>query len=73
MSPRFRIIRWTKKQSLPPIGITGPFVEDQHARKIMEVLHFSQLFVRQKIMQRQQTGVSRIAGAELQTCAARGP
>jgi len=60
-----RAPRLQKKHGLPPIGIACPFVEDEHAREISQILHLTKLFVRQKIEHVSLRWITRVARIEL--------
>jgi len=57
---------FVRKDCLAPVGVASPFVERQYAREIMQVLHFSQLFLWQQIVQSHTARIDRIARPELQ-------
>ena len=64
---------FVKEDRLASAGVASPLVENEHADKIMQVFHLAQLFIRQKIMQRDHARVGRITRAELRAGLARNP
>src|SRR5258708_1923940 len=71
--PCIRPRRVLKKNRLPAVGVADPFVKNQHPREILQVFHFAQFFIRQKIVQRHAPRIPRIARPELQPRRARRP
>jgi hypothetical protein len=66
------VARCSEEKGLPAIRVARPFVEDQHARKIVQVFNLHQLFVRQKIKQRQTMWIPPDSGNQIAAQAGTG-
>ena len=68
-----RAPRLDRKNGLPPVGVAGPLVEDQHPGEIRQIFGLAQLLVGQKIVDRQARRIARIARPNCLPGAARRP